>query len=123
MGAGLERAFGCPAYDVYGLSEIVGPGVAGECEARDGLHLADDHFLPEIVDPATGTVRPAGGERELVLTTLTKRAMPLIRYRTADITTLIDPPCACGRTTARIARRKGRTHARRSAKGANPSPP
>src|SRR5438132_7295228 len=105
----LERAFGCPAYDVYGLSEIVGPGVAGECEARDGLHLADDHFLPEIVEHTTGTVQPAGGQGELVLTTLPKRAMPLIRYRRGDITTLTDDPCVCGRTTVRIARIKGRT--------------
>ena len=119
MRAALERAFGCPAYDVYGLSEIVGPGVAGECEARDGLHLADDHFLPEIVDPATGSVRAAGAEGELVLTTLTKRAMPLIRYRTGDITTLTDAPCACGRTTARIARIKGRTDDMLIVKGVN----
>ena len=119
MRAALERAFGCPAYDVYGLSEIVGPGVAGECEARDGLHLADDHFLPEIVDPATGTVRPVGEEGELVLTTLTKRAMPLLRYRTGDITTLTDAPCVCGRTTARIARIKGRTDDMLIVKGVN----
>jgi phenylacetate-CoA ligase len=119
MRAALERAFGCPAYDVYGLSEIVGPGVAGECEARAGLHLADDHFLPEIVDPATGTARPVGEEGELVLTTLTKRAMPLIRYRTGDITTLTDAPCVCGRTTARIARIKGRTDDMLIVKGVN----
>jgi phenylacetate-CoA ligase len=106
--AALERAFGCPAYDVYGLSEIIGPGVAGECEARRGLHLADDHFLPEIIDPVTGAVQPPGTEGELVLTTLSKRALPLIRYRTADITTLDDTPCVCGRTSARIARVKGR---------------
>ena len=105
----LERAFGCPAYDVYGLSEIVGPGVAGECEAREGLHLADDHFLSEIIDPATGAVLPPGHEGELVLTTLTKRALPLIRYRTGDVTTLTDAACACGRTSARIARVKGRS--------------
>ena len=106
--AALERAFGCPAADVYGLSEIIGPGVAGECEARQGLHLADDHFLPEIIDPATGTVLPPGSEGELVLTTLTKRALPLLRYRTGDITTLTVTPCACGRTSTRIARLKGR---------------
>ena len=106
--AALERAFGCRAYDVYGLSEIVGPGVAGECEVRQGLHVADDHFLPEIIDPASGAVLPVGREGELVLTTLSKRALPLIRYRTGDITTLTDAPCACGRTSARIARLKGR---------------
>ena len=105
--AALERAFGCPAYDIYGLSEIVGPGVAGECERREGLHLADDHFLPEIIDPATEAVLPPGQQGELVLTTLTKRALPMIRYRTGDITTLSDAPCACGRTSVRIARIKG----------------
>jgi phenylacetate-CoA ligase len=119
MRAALERAFGCPAYDIYGLSEIVGPGVAGECEARAGLHVADDHFLPEIVDPATGTVLPAGAEGELVLTTLTKRAMPMIRYRTGDITALTDAPCLCGRTSARIARIKGRVDDMLIIKGVN----
>lgn len=107
--AALERAFGCPAYDIYGLSEIIGPGVAGECERREGLHVADDHFLPEIVDPVSGAPVPEGGEGELVLTTLTKRAMPLIRYRTGDVTRLTRTPCACGRTSARIARIKGRS--------------
>jgi phenylacetate-CoA ligase len=106
--AALERAFGLQAFDIYGLSEIIGPGVAGECEARAGLHIADDHFLPEIVDPASGSPLSPGREGELVLTTLTKRAMPLVRYRTGDITTLTLEPCACGRTSARMARIKGR---------------
>lgn len=105
----IERGLGCRAFDVYGLSEIVGPGVAGECEARDGLHVADDHFLAEIVDPGTGTPRAPGAEGELVLTTLTKRALPMIRYRTGDITALALDPCRCGRTSARIARLKGRS--------------
>ena len=104
----LEASFGCPAYDIYGLSEIVGPGVSGECERRDGLHLADDHFLPEIVDPLSGAPRQPGDEGELVLTTLTKRAMPVLRYRTGDITSLTLEPCGCGRTSARMARIKGR---------------
>ena len=117
--AALERAFGCPAYDVYGLSEIVGPGVAGECERREGLHLADDHFFPEIINPASGAVLPAGREGELVLTTLTKRALPMIRYRTGDITTLTVAPCACGRTSARIARIKGRADDMLIVKGVN----
>lgn len=117
--AALERAFGCPAYDIYGLSEIIGPGVAGECEARDGLHVADDHFLPEVIDPHTGAVLPAGREGELVLTTLTKRALPMIRYRTGDITTLSDAPCRCGRTSARIARVKGRSDDMLIIKGVN----
>jgi len=115
----LEGAFGAPAYDIYGLSEIVGPGVAGECEARAGLHVADDHFLPDIIEPATGAVLPAGAQGELVLTTLTKRALPLIRYRTGDITTLADAPCACGRTSARIARIKGRADDMLIVKGVN----
>jgi phenylacetate-CoA ligase len=119
MRAAIERAFGCRAHDVYGLSEIIGPGVAGECEARAGLHVCDDHFLPEIVDPATGLPLPAGSQGELVLTTLTKRAMPMIRYRTGDITALTTEPCACGRTSARIARLKGRTDDMLIVKGVN----
>lgn len=119
MRAAIERAFGCRAHDVYGLSEIIGPGVAGECEARAGLHVCDDHFLPEVVDPATGAVLPAGAEGELVLTTLTKRAIPMIRYRTGDITALTTEPCACGRTSARIARLKGRADDMLIVKGVN----
>jgi phenylacetate-CoA ligase len=115
----LERAFGCPAYDIYGLSEIIGPGVAAECEAREGLHVADDHFLPEVIDPDTGAVLPPGREGELVLTSLTKRAIPMIRYRTGDITTLHAGPCRCGRTTARIARLKGRSDDMLVIKGVN----
>jgi phenylacetate-CoA ligase len=119
MRAALERAFGCRAYDIYGLSEIIGPGVAGECEARAGLHVCDDHFLPEVIDPATGAGQPPGVEGELVLTTLTKRAVPMIRYRTGDITTLSTEPCACGRTSARIARIKGRADDMLIVKGVN----
>jgi phenylacetate-CoA ligase len=115
----IERAFGCPAYDIYGLSEIVGPGVAGECEARAGLHVCDDHFLPEVIDPATGATLAPGREGELVLTTLTKQAMPMVRYRTGDITTLTTTPCACGRTSARIARIKGRSDDMLVIKGVN----
>ena len=115
----IERAFGLLAFDVYGLSEIIGPGVAGECEARDGLHIADDHFLPEIIDPASGAVLPPGREGELVFTTVTKRAMPLVRYRTGDITTLNLDPCRCGRTSARMARVKGRSDDMLIVKGVN----
>jgi phenylacetate-CoA ligase len=115
----IERAFGLSAFDVYGLSEIIGPGVAGECEARDGLHIADDHFLPEIIDPASGALLPPGREGELVFTTLTKRAMPLVRYRTGDITTLTLDPCRCGRTSARMARIKGRSDDMLIVKGVN----
>jgi phenylacetate-CoA ligase len=117
--AAIERAFAARAHDIYGLSEIIGPGVAGECEARSGLHVCDDHFLPEIVDPATGAVQPPGVEGELVLTTLTKRAVPMIRYRTGDITRLTTEPCACGRTSARIARLKGRADDMLIGKGVN----
>src|SRR5499427_1225585 len=115
----LEAGLGCPAYDIYGLSEIIGPGVSGECEARDGLHIADDHFLPEIVDPVSGVVLEPGREGELVVTTLTKRAMPLVRYRTGDITTLTLEPCRCGRTSARMARVKGRSDDMLIVKGVN----
>ena len=118
----LEREWGCPAYDIYGLSEIIGPGVAGECEAREGLHVMDDHFLPEIVDPITGAPRGEGEEGELVLTTLTKRALPVLRYRTGDITALTSAPCPCGRTSARIARIKGRADDMLVIKGVNVYP-
>jgi phenylacetate-CoA ligase len=118
----LERAWGCPAYDIYGLSEIIGPGVSGECEVREGLHIADDHFLPEIVDPRSGQPVPAGGEGELVISTLTKRAMPLVRYCTGDITSLHPEPCRCGRTTVRMARVKGRTDDMLIIKGVNVYP-
>ena len=118
----LETGLGCAAFDIYGLSEIIGPGVAGECEARDGLHVADDHFLPEVVDPASGEVLEAGREGELVLTTLSKRALPMIRYRTGDITALTLEPCRCGRTSARIARLKGRSDDMLIIKGVNVYP-
>jgi phenylacetate-CoA ligase len=122
MRTALERAWGCPAYDIYGLSEIIGPGVAGECEAREGLHVVDDHFFPEIVDPITGAPRADGEEGELVLTTLTKRALPMLRYRTGDITALTTAPCRCGRTSARIARLKGRADDMLVIKGVNVYP-
>ena len=92
------------AYDIYGLSEIIGPGVAIECARQAGLHIFEDHFYPEIVDPKTGDPLPDGAEGELVFTTLSKRAMPMIRYRTHDITSLITEPCACGRTIRRMHR-------------------
>jgi phenylacetate-CoA ligase len=118
----LERAWGCPAFDIYGLSEIIGPGVSGECEARQGLHIADDHFLPEIVDPGSGEPVAPGVMGELVVTTLTKRAIPLIRYRTGDLTALDPEPCRCGRTTVRMARVKGRTDDMLIIKGVNVYP-
>jgi phenylacetate-CoA ligase len=103
----IEADTGVKAYDIYGLSEIIGPGVGIECFAQSGLHVFEDHFYPEVVDPASGEVLPDGAEGELVLTTLSKDAMPMIRYRTRDVTSLIPEPCACGRTIRRI-RRIGR---------------
>src|SRR5262249_49521550 len=109
--------------DCYGLSEVIGPGVAAECvEGRPGLHVNEDHFLAEIVDPATGDRLPAGREGELVLTSLTKRALPVLRYRTGDVTALDPSPCRCGRTTARIARIKGRSDDMLIIKGVNVYP-
>jgi phenylacetate-CoA ligase len=97
------------ACDIYGLTEIIGPGVAFECECQKGLHISEDHFYPEIIDPATGAVLPDGQKGELVITTLTKEGTPLLRYRTRDITYLDHSPCACGRTTVRMHRVLGRT--------------
>lgn len=105
----LEARFGIKAVDIYGLSEILGPGVACECEvAQRGLHGWEDHFLFEVVDPDTLERLPIGEAGELVITTLSKEALPMIRYRTRDITTLTDEPCICGRTHARIMRVTGR---------------
>jgi phenylacetate-CoA ligase len=119
----IEALWGIHAVDFYGLSEIIGPGVATECaEGRDGLHVNEDHFLPEVVDPGTGEPLPAGAEGELVLTCLTKRAMPILRYRTGDVTRLDFEPCRCGRTTVRMARIKGRTDDMLVIKGVNVYP-
>jgi len=109
MRAEIERRLGLAAVNLYGLSEIIGPGVSCECrEVRRGSHVQEDHFLPEIIDPDTGEVLPPGREGELVFTPITKEALPLIRYRTGDISALDDAPCACGRTTVRMARVRGR---------------
>ncbi|MDT8284508.1 MAG: phenylacetate--CoA ligase [Thermovirgaceae bacterium] len=105
----LESALGITALDVYGLSEVMGPGVGMECPCKNGLHIDDEFFIAEIIDPETGRVLPDGEEGELVLTTLGKEAMPVIRYRTHDITRRIPGSCACGRKGTRIARIKGRT--------------
>jgi phenylacetate-CoA ligase len=107
MRAHIEAEAGVKAYDIYGLSEIIGPGVASECAVQEGLHVFEDHFYPEIIDPETCRPLPDGAEGELVLTTLSKKAMPMIRYRTRDITRIISEPCACGRSLRRI-RRIGR---------------
>jgi phenylacetate-CoA ligase len=119
----IEALWGITAVDFYGLSEIIGPGVAVECpEGRRGLHVNEDHFLPEIVDPGTGEALPAGREGELVLTGLTRRALPMLRYRTGDVTALDASPCPCGRTTVRMARIKGRTDDMLIVKGVNVYP-
>jgi len=106
----LEAKFGIKAMDTYGLSEIIGPGVASEChQAQSGLHVWEDHFLCEVIDPDTLEVLPPGATGELVLTTLTKEALPMLRYRTRDITRLAEEPCACGRTHRRMMRVTGRS--------------
>jgi|UniRef100_A0A7C3WRV6 phenylacetate-CoA ligase len=106
----IESRLHLDALDIYGLSEVIGPGVGVEClEAKQGLHIWEDHFLPEIIDPVTLERRPTGETGELVLTTLTKEALPLLRYRTRDVTSLTYTPCKCGRTLARMSRIKGRS--------------
>jgi phenylacetate-CoA ligase len=106
----VESALGLAALDIYGLSEIVGPGVAAECvEARDGAHVNEDHFLVEVIDPATGEPLPDGEVGELVFTTLTKEALPFLRYRTGDLASVTREPCRCGRSFARMSRVVGRT--------------
>lgn len=104
----IENRLGIKAYDIYGLTEIVGPGVACECTEQHGLHIQEDFFYPEIINPETGEVLPEGEKGELVFTTIDKTGAPLLRYRTKDITYLFREPCACGRTTVRIHRLMGR---------------
>lgn len=120
--AKLQDAYGFRAYDCYGLSEMNGPGVAFECPRQDGLHIWEDHYLVEVVDPHTGEPLPAGETGELVLTTLQREAMPLLRYRTGDLTSLIDEPCPCGRTHRRISRMKGRADDMMIVRGVNVFP-
>ena len=105
----IEQRLGLKAYNIYGLSEISGPGVSCDCECQDGMHVNEDHFYPEIIDPVTGEQLPDGVEGELVFTSITKEAFPLIRYRTRDITSLSHEKCACGRTLVKMSRLKGRT--------------
>jgi phenylacetate-CoA ligase len=106
----IETALNATGINNYGLSEIIGPGVAAEChEAQDGLHIWEDHFYPEVIDPRTKEPLEAGKEGELVLTTLTKQAQPVIRYRTGDLTTLNYDECVCGRTMVRMDNVTGRT--------------
>lgn len=105
----IESKWEIDAYDVYGMTELIGPGVATECAYKDGLHLAEDHFLAEIIDPESGEVLPYGSHGELVITSLTKQALPLVRYRTRDLTQIDRHTCACGRTHARIQKILGRS--------------
>lgn len=105
----IEEKLSVSAHDIYGLTEIIGPGVSSECEAKDGLHINEDFFYPEIIDPATGDVLPEGEKGELVFTTLTKEGTPIIRYRTRDITYLYRDACSCGRTIIKMHRLLGRT--------------
>lgn len=102
MRADIESGLCLSATDNYGLSEVIGPGIAGECQCKNGMHVNEDAFIPEIINPQTGAVMPVGSEGELVLTTLTKEAFPMIRYRTGDITSLDYSPCSCGRTLVRM---------------------
>jgi phenylacetate-CoA ligase len=123
MRAEIERRLGLAAVDVYGLSEVIGPGVACECaEGRQGLHINEDHFLAEVVDPDSGEVLPEGETGELVLSTLTKEATPLLRYRTGDLTALTREPCRCGRSFARMARVRGRVDDMLVVRGVNVFP-
>lgn len=105
----IEEKLGLKAYDIYGLSEVMGPGVSGECPEQAGMHVWEDHFIVETIDPDTGDVLPEGSTGELVFTSLTKEAFPVIRYRTRDICTLVTEPCKCGRTHIRMGKPNGRT--------------
>ena len=105
----IEKTLGIKAFDIYGLSEIIGPGVASECSCQNGLHVNEDQFYPEIIDPLTGQSLPYGEKGELVLTTLTKEGMPMLRYRTRDLTVLHAEPCDCGRTLVRMSKVLGRS--------------
>jgi phenylacetate-CoA ligase len=107
--AEISSRLGIVATDNYGVSAVMGPGIAGECELKCGLHINEDHFLVEVIDPETLEVLPEGKEGELVITTLTKEGVPMIRYRTRDVTTITKAPCKCGRTNARMAPVKRRT--------------
>jgi len=118
----IHQRMGLDPIDTYGLSEIMGPGVSGECTYHCGLHLNEDHFLVEIIDPATGNPLPYGEQGELVITTLTKEALPVIRYRTGDITRLDPTPCQCGRTLVRMDKVAGRTDDMLIVRGVNVFP-
>lgn len=118
----VEKSFHVFATDNYGMSELMGPGVSGECIYREGMHISEDHFLPELIDSATGQVLPRGETGELVITTLTKEGFPLLRYRTKDLTRLNYEPCKCGRTFVRMDKIKGRSDDMMKIRGVNVFP-
>ncbi len=118
----IEMGFGLFSTDNYGMSELMGPGVAGECVHRCGLHFAEDHFLAEIIDPQTGEVLPDGEIGELVITPLTKQGIPLLRYRTKDLTRITKETCLCGRTHARMDKVRGRSDDMLKIRGVNVFP-
>lgn len=105
----LEEMLGIKAYDIYGLTEVIGPGVGFECEEQTGMHINEDHFIVEVIDPDTGEVLPEGTQGELVFTCITKEAFPILRYRTRDIGTITRAPCVCGRTLVKMTKPRGRT--------------
>ena len=109
MRRGIEESLGIKAYDIYGLTETTGPGVSFECSEQTGMHVNEDHFYAEIIDPDTGEVLPEGSKGELVFTSLDKEAFPLLRYRTRDICVLSRKKCSCGRTLIKMAKPMGRT--------------
>ena len=109
MRRGIEQVLGIKAYDIYGLTEISGPGVSFECSEQHGMHINEDHFIAEIINPDTGEVLPEGAQGELVFTSLDKKAFPLLRYRTRDICTLTREKCSCGRTHIKMSKPKGRS--------------
>jgi phenylacetate-CoA ligase len=122
MRAEIEKGLGIKAYDIYGLSEILGPSVSCECVFQCGMHVCEDHFIPEIIDPDTLEPLPQGAQGELVFTCITKEALPLIRYRTRDIATLVYDKCECGRTLVRMKKPQGRTDDMLIIKGVNVFP-
>ena len=118
----IEEKLGIKAYDIYGLTEISGPGVAFECSEQTGMHINEDHFIAEIINPDTGEVLPMGSEGELVFTCITKEAFPLLRYRTRDICVLSEEPCSCGRTHVKMTKPRGRSDDMLIVKGVNVFP-
>ncbi len=122
MRQSIQKSLGIKAYDIYGLTEISGPGVSFECEAQQGMHINEDHFLVEIINPETGEPLPMGSKGELVFTSLDKEAFPLLRYRTRDICVLNDTPCSCGRTHVRMCKPMGRSDDMMIIRGVNVFP-